>query len=69
MAWVVLRFNEHIAQALQNQGVDVAHPLFKETVAERDAFGTHWGLVVFFGDDPYKMWDVLKRQQALDFYV
>lgn len=38
-------------------------------MAERDAFGTHWGLVFFFGDDPYKMWDVLKRQQALDFYV
>jgi hypothetical protein len=45
------------------------YPPAAETVAERDAFGTHWGLVFFFGDDPYKMWEVLKHQEELDFYV
>lgn len=56
----------------------VEHPYFdfhelvppaEETVPERDAFGTHWGLVFFFGDDPIKMRDLLKSQEDLDFYV
>ncbi|MDF1820728.1 MAG: carboxylate--amine ligase [Alcanivoracaceae bacterium] len=38
-------------------------------VTKRTAFGTHWGLVYFFGDDPYKMRDLLKHQEDLDFYV
>ncbi|MCL1486414.1 MAG: carboxylate--amine ligase [Marinobacter sp.] len=41
----------------------------EETVPERSAFGTHWGLVFFFGDDPIKMRDLLKAQEELDFYV
>lgn len=38
-------------------------------VPKRSAFGTHWGLLHFFGDDPYKMRDLLKAQEELDFYV
>ena len=56
----------------------VDHPYFEshelvapteETVPDRSAFGTHWGLVFFFGDDPIKMRDLLKAQEDLDFYV
>lgn len=56
----------------------IEHPYFEshelvapahETVPERSAFGTHWGLVFFFGDDPIKMRDLLKAQEDLDFYV
>ncbi len=54
------------------------HPYFEfhellepteETVPDRSAFGTHWGLIFFFGDDPIKMRDLLKAQEELDFYV
>lgn len=38
-------------------------------VTKRNAFGTHWGLVYFFGEDPYRMRDLLKAQEELDFYV
>jgi hypothetical protein len=38
-------------------------------VPKRTAFGTHWGLVYFFGDDPHRMRDLLKHQEELDFYV
>ena len=41
----------------------------EETVTKRTAFGTHWGLVYFFGDDPHRMRDLLKHQEELDFYV
>lgn len=41
----------------------------QDTVPDRSAFGTHWGLVFFFGDDPIKMRDLLKAQEELDFYV
>ena len=56
----------------------VDHPYFEshelvapteETVPDRSAFGTHWGLVFFFGDDPIRMRDLLKAQEDLDFYV
>jgi len=40
-----------------------------EKVTKRTAFGTHWGLVYFFGDDPHRMRDLLKHQEDLDFYV
>lgn len=52
------------------------HPYFEyheltapveETVTKRTAFGTHWGLVFFFGDDPHKLRDLLKEQEELDF--
>jgi hypothetical protein len=54
------------------------HPYFEsheltapmeETVAKRTAFGTHWGLVYFFGDDPHVLRDLLRAQEELDFYV
>jgi hypothetical protein len=38
-------------------------------VPKRHAFGTHWGLVYFFGGDPYRMRDLLKAQEDLDFYI
>jgi len=44
-------------------------PPVEETVTKRTAFGTHWGLIYFFGEDPYVMRDLLKRQEDLDFYV
>lgn len=47
---------------------DLNEPL-ANTVTKRTAFGTHWGLIYFFGDDPHKMRDLLKAQEDLDFYV
>ncbi|MBY4107780.1 carboxylate--amine ligase [Rhodococcus fascians] len=47
---------------------DLSAPV-EETVTKRTAFGTHWGLLYFFGDDPYRMRDLLKQQEELDFYV
>ena len=44
-------------------------PPLEEIVTKRTAFGTHWGLVYFFGSDPYVMRDLLKKQESLDFYV
>lgn len=41
----------------------------EETVTKRTAFGTHWGLVYFFGEDPYEMRRLLKQQEGLDYYV
>jgi len=40
-----------------------------EKVTKRTAFGTHWGLVYFFGEDPHRMRELLKHQEELDFYV
>ncbi len=50
------------------EGHDLVEPA-EETVPDRSAFGTHWGLVFFFGDDPIRMRDLLKAQEELDFYV
>lgn len=47
---------------------DLTQPL-EQTVTKRTAFGTHWGLLYFFGEDPYVMRDLLKRQEELDFYL
>lgn len=44
-------------------------PPLENKVTKRTAFGTHWGLVYFFGDDPYRMEALLKAQEELDFYV
>lgn len=44
-------------------------PPVEEMVTKRTAFGTHWGLVYFKGDDPKEMHRLLKRQEELDFYV
>lgn len=38
-------------------------------VPKRSAFGTHWGLVYFFGDDPHRLRDLLKEQEELDYYM
>lgn len=54
------------------------HPYFEsheltapleEIVTKRTAFGTHWGLVFFVGEDADEMHDLLKRQETLDYYV
>ncbi|MEW2015022.1 acetyl-CoA carboxylase biotin carboxylase subunit family protein [Rhodococcus sp. BS-15] len=47
---------------------DLSAPV-EETVTKRTAFGTHWGLLYFFGEDSYVMRDLLKHQEELDFYV
>jgi hypothetical protein len=47
---------------------DLPEPM-EATVTKRTAFGTHWGLLWFMGDDPHKMRDLLKHQEDLDFYV
>lgn len=44
-------------------------PPIEEVVTKRTAFGTHWGLLYFFGEDPKVMRDLLKRQEELDFYI
>ncbi|MDY7094181.1 MAG: carboxylate--amine ligase [Acidobacteriota bacterium] len=44
-------------------------PPLEATVTKRTAFGNHWGLVFFFGDDPYRLRDLLKRQEELEFYL
>lgn len=67
-----------VVSALEMPKEATEHPYFdfheltapaQETVPDRSAFGTHWGLVFFFGDDPIKMRDLLKSQEELDFYV
>lgn len=54
------------------------HPYFEsheltapleEIVTKRTAFGTHWGLIYFVGDDAAEMQRVLELQEELDFYV
>jgi hypothetical protein len=67
-----------VISKLEMPAETIEHPYFEshelvapaeETVPDRAAFGTHWGLIFFFGDDPIKMRDLLKRQEDLDFYV
>lgn len=41
----------------------------EETVTKRTAFGTHWGLIYFKGDEAARMKEVLKHQEEIDFYV
>jgi hypothetical protein len=38
-------------------------------VSKRSAFGTHWGLIYFHGDDAITMRDLLSEQENVDFYV
>lgn len=47
---------------------ELAAPL-EMKVTKRTAFGTHWGLVYFVGEDPHRMRDLLKHQEELDFYL
>ncbi|WP_374762987.1 ATP-grasp domain-containing protein [Yunchengibacter salinarum] len=46
---------------------ELSEPL-EAKVTKRSAFGTHWGLLYFFGDDAGTMRDLLKAQEELDFY-
>lgn len=54
------------------------HPYFEsheltaplqETVTKRTAFGTHWGLVYFRGDEADTLMALLAHQETLDFYM
>ncbi|MEX1039638.1 MAG: hypothetical protein WDZ51_03335 [Pirellulaceae bacterium] len=45
------------------------NPPQEQKVTKRVAFGTHWGLIYFFGDDAHQLRDLLKHQEELDFYV
>ena len=47
---------------------ELAQPM-EQKVTKRTAFGTHWGLVYFFGENPHQLRDLLKAQEELDFYV
>ncbi|MEQ9325474.1 MAG: hypothetical protein RIF41_40280, partial [Polyangiaceae bacterium] len=38
-------------------------------VAEREAFGNHYGTVYFKGDDPDKMRELLVHYDQVDFYL
>ena len=61
-----------IPEETENHEYFESHELtapLEETVTKRTAFGTHWVLVYFFGEDPYVMRDLLKHQEDLDFYV
>ena len=44
-------------------------PPHAQKVTKRTAFGTHWGLVYFFGEDAVEMRDLLKAQEELDYYL
>lgn len=44
-------------------------PPLEETVTKRTAFGTHWGLIYFKGDEAARMKELLKHMEELDFYV
>jgi hypothetical protein len=67
-----------VVSKLEMPSETIDHPYFEshelvapteETVPDRSAFGTHWGLIFFKGDDPIKMRDLLKAQEDLDFYI
>lgn len=67
-----------VVSKLEMPAATIDHPYFEshelvppaeETVPDRSAFGTHWGLVFFYGDDPITMRDLLKAQEDLDFYI
>lgn len=61
-----------IPEETENHPYFESHELtapMEETVTKRTAFGTHWGLAYFVGDNPDEMHKVLKRQEELDFYV
>ncbi len=47
---------------------ELAEPM-EQKVTKRRAFGTHWGLAYFFGEDPHKLRDLIKAKQELDYYV
>jgi hypothetical protein len=61
-----------IPEATENHPYFEFHELqepLENKVTKRTAFGTHWGLVYFFGDDSHQLRDLLKAQEELDYYV
>lgn len=61
-----------IPEETENHPYFESHELtapLEETVTKRTAFGTHWGLLYFVGDESDEMHKVLSRQEDLDFYV
>lgn len=67
-----------VVNALEIPEETLNHPYFEfhelpepveGTVTKRTAFGTHWGLLFFFGEDAHTLRDLLKHQEELDFYV
>jgi hypothetical protein len=61
-----------IPEETENHQYFESHELtapMENKVTKRSAFGTHWGLVYFVGEDPGTMRDLLKHQEELDFYV
>ncbi len=56
----------------------VEHPFYEKhnlfvpvtpKVAERVAYGDHYGTIFFFGDDPIRMGEALQRFEDMDYYV
>ena len=61
-----------IPEETENHPYFESHELtapLEETVTKRTAFGTHWGLCYFVGENADEMQALLKRQEDLDFYV
>ncbi|NDY94334.1 ATP-grasp domain-containing protein [Wenzhouxiangella limi] len=61
-----------IPEETENHPYFESHELtapMEETVTKRTAFGTHWGLVYFVGEDPKELHQLLKRQEELDYYI
>lgn len=61
-----------IPEETENHPYFESHELtapLEETVTKRTAFGTHWGLLYFVGEDQKELHRLLARQEELDFYV
>lgn len=61
-----------IPEETENHTYFESHELttpLQEMVTKRTAFGTHWGLVYFTGDDAHTLHQLLKHQEELDFYI
>lgn len=61
-----------IPEETENHPYFESHELttpMEEIVTKRTAFGTHWGLVYFVGEDSDEMKRLLKRQEELDYYI
>ena len=63
-----LEIPEETAKSPYFEFHELAQPM-EQKVTKRTAFGTHWGLVYFFGENPHQLRDLLKVQEELDFYV
>ncbi len=64
--------NLEIPEATESQpyfDVHALNPPHEQKVTKRTAFGTHWGLAHFFGDDAVEMRDLLKAQEGRDCYL